>query len=893
MAVARPLSQIDILSQNGIRSSAYAIPDTLVAPHTASPVPNHLLDTKIFHKISQNELIQARPASIHFAGFAPGKLHKLTLTLGNVSTEVVKMHIIPPTTKYFKIWYTKGDRLVPGLTMDCTIEFRPDEWRYFYDCIRIHCKGDSNLIVPIHAYPVMNTSDFPQIVRFPPTPISQSKTQSFPLRCHVPIDFEFLITYIQPHPSFYVEPIKGVVPANGECRISITFTPTDYTTAHLKFQVFISQFESKPLVCAVSGNSAPGLAQTELNLKTNDLSDATSNLDPRSITPIGLARKKKLAKIKKRPQVSTAKIKATKKEVEIDGIRFPPNLNSQHAVNSVLLQQAGKLRVKDLREAVLSKKHGQSSTRQMKEALFEKELKEDIDAERRNQLRWQVCLGRKNISIEERQEILDSRAEALQDYHFKRGDPIPHVEFGREETGYSTRRTYRLATSIPSHEPTFDTYKNNMWWLRHETINRFQQAARKVIIRNRVNKRLPIIRKLIDEFKSGRAGRPLSVTYGERLDEEILKDVPPLDISTDRVKSWAFPSYTSPDYKDDMAPDALGLVPTRRSDVVVKKEISFSDLSVPRHYKSMGYQPHSVHQASLGYVPPKLARPLRNGADDEVINMPLPQTAWTDEQMENSQEDHLVTTPGPGKNTLQLVPPGALFKPTEYPPLHIFNPCPGLQTFLPPLPYSEVDPDFNLCPLPQYNHSNKNSKHGNTTKIFLDREDVIKNVMQWKKFPSQGLVSLANTPTLTNVWVPRWTDPFSSELLPVSVPPLLDGLPEEDKENILTENCDEDEERDNEGENLLMLTPNMVRAEFTLIDRPLTPDDKETDEFPYGTKLPSHNNPVSSTGPVPREKREQELEGFLLKRYNQLGQKIQSTINSMHSLLTDPKLALK
>ena len=53
--------------------------------------------------------------------------------------------------------------------------------------------------------------------------------------------------------------------------------------------------------------------------------------------------------------------------------------------------------------------------------------------------------------------------------------------------------------------------------------------------------------------------------------------------------------------------------------------------------------------------------------------------------------------------------------------------------------------------------------------------------MQWKKFPSQGLTSLSNTPTLTNVWVPRWTDPFVSDLLPVQPPGLLDRLPDDDK----------------------------------------------------------------------------------------------------------------
>ncbi len=55
--------------------------------------------------------------------------------------------------------------------------------------------------------------------------------------------------------------LTGVVPANGQVDITVTFAPVEFSTAHMKLQLLISQFNAKPMVCAITGSSAPGLAK--------------------------------------------------------------------------------------------------------------------------------------------------------------------------------------------------------------------------------------------------------------------------------------------------------------------------------------------------------------------------------------------------------------------------------------------------------------------------------------------------------------------------------------------------------------------------------------------------------------------------------------------------------
>ncbi|CAG5131681.1 unnamed protein product [Candidula unifasciata] len=851
----------------------------LTEPMKSQHAPNHLLETKTFATVGCNLVVHAKPKVVYFEGFQVGEKQVKNLRLQNASSEVLRIHIIPPQTRHFGLKYTKPARMIPGMAVECQVEFTPDEWRYYYDCIRIHCPGEDNLIVPIHGYPVMSTKDFPKNYTFQPVAVGYSVSKTFPLKSMAPVDFEFRFEYIKSHPAFSLEPMSGIVSANSLVEVTVTFAPSEFQTASMTVQLSISQFNSKGIVCTFTGTSKPGLLKEDTLLAVD--SDV---LDPKCVSPLDRARRNKqqtktVRIIQKRKSVSSSGQMVT---LERDGIRLPSKLDNPHAVSRILLHEPGKMRATEMRQNMLSGDLMSSeTTQQVKEAMFEEAVRQNVYEERQNQLRWQVKIGDEPMSAQERYTILEARNEAFNRYKLRRGDPVPEDELTRQQTISVYSKTMRDADLLAPADAMFDLYANDVWNTRQAALDRFVQAARTVIVRNRVSKRLPGLRKLTADLNARK-----HTGTSEDGSEETPEDSESVNLGTrlsmftaDKVQKSMFPVYVSPSIKDDMAPDALGTVPVIPTEVVIKRDVPFLNLKVPQYYKLQCYQKHSIHVSFLDDMPLKKVPSLRTGAEDEIIKV-----SDDGDFCKCPEPDEAAVLPATSA-ALSLKPPSAFFKPIEYPSLQIMNPAPGLQTFLPLLPYSEVDADYHLCPLPrQYTLDQTFNKPAPTQKKFLHREETIRGVMTWKRFPSPGIISMSNIPTLTNVWVPRWSNCFGKDILPEDVPPLLGRIDPEDAENCV----------DSDEETPLGLTPEMITAQFPMIGSNLQSDKRSViDNFPLGNKLPKCNAPVGINGPLAREIREEELEHFVTSKYNTLGTKVARRVLEQNVKFTDRDLILK
>eukprot|EP00111_Clytia_hemisphaerica_P001172 TCONS_00003348-protein len=829
------------------------------------PVHNHLIDTKIYAAIGENELLHTRPSSIHFRGFQVGKKYTQKLRIVNASSECQRMLIVPPSSSNFQIQYQKKDSLVPGMYLEVDVIFTPKTNEYQQDAIRIHSQTSSNLIVPIHAYLQINiSSTFPSKINFRPTVVGQKSQKKIPLNNPTSVDFDFHVSFAEKHTSFVVEPSSGVIPANGHVLITLTYNPTEYCTSCAKLQVIVAQFNNQPHFCSLMGSSVPGLAsKKKLEVLPEQVSEKI--LDPRTISPLERTRaKKKVADNTFKSAKTTSQ-----KTIVKDGIQFSTNLNNTNAVNHVLMQKAGQMKAKELREVIRRKTEDdiekEGGSHQMKEAVFEHLVGRNIAEEQRNQLRWCVRIGERDLEESTQSRVFNSRQQAEQEFQVFRRDGNLEAECNRSTTQTLTnQRIIRSANQHADATPTFDLYLNNEWDRRHRVLTKFIQATRKVIIRNRAKNNIQQLTLHLDSWRRGNFQSAISQKpkYDTNKELEIVEDVNTV-FNQENIKSFSFPEYQDPDKKTDMAIDALGSFDMSSTSVKVKRRIETYKLKVPQQYKTLSYSKHHLTNSVRKYIPKSFARTLRVGAESEIIqsdhgttlNAPLTADRTTLDDIE------------PQSVTVKFSVPTKFLEPNVYHPLHIFNPLPGVQGHAQKMLYSEVDDDHKLCPLVPRMTSNSNG------------EDVVPGVMDWKKFPSQALMSIS-LPTLANCYLPRWSDPFGEDLCSSQTPSLMTSLPPDDVMDI-------DEHDEEYEEARIVPTLDMIRHEFHTQD---ILSSLETTSFDSNTQLndslqnaTSHLPQLGNSGHLQRDGIQTTLDAFLKSKQNALGERMKSRVQNLQS----------
>ncbi|GAB5575595.1 cilia- and flagella-associated protein 221 isoform X1 [Prionailurus iriomotensis] len=179
------------------------------------------------------------------------------------------------------------------------------------------------------------------------------------------------------------------------------------------------------------------------------------------------------------------------------------------------------------------------------------------------------------------------------------------------------------------------------------------------------------------------------------------------------------------------------------------------------------------------------------------------------------------------------------------------NPNPGLFPVMHPLTYAETLIDYHLCPHPKYKfikESHRGSSIPLTQKQFLhhtctlprpechlmnphrfeycfsitftEQIDIIPGIMNWCKFQPLALSFLPET---SKTETTQRCDPFNSVMLPINAPAVLEALPEEDRlETAERELCEQNVE--------VILTPEIIEAEFPILDHKDTKKEKEAKE---------------------------------------------------------------
>jgi hypothetical protein len=324
------------------------------------------------------------------------------------------------------------------------------------------------------------------------------------------MEFEFRIDVKKSHASITVTPNTGIIPANGSAAITIEFQPSVMATVFSEIEFMVSQFGFEPMLCMISGSSAPGITTIKDEAESKDVETRDSNAlasSPEFVNSSSMSHDSagdKMPRPKKKKQVAPSSLDI------FEGLKIPKTMDGIHATNFVLTQQIGKLKPKDLKKAIdenralrkrqkaeqeaLRQKTGNSggrlsfdvimmeemqalkpTTRQLKELVFLQDLQEtdkiekDLEFQSHREYVGDVLLNEHEIESIRKIREFNTSVRASEDRDQMRSTFRSH---GSSVLSTPSMRSILPANYVPTYVPDFNAYKNNLWAKRKRVRTR-------------------------------------------------------------------------------------------------------------------------------------------------------------------------------------------------------------------------------------------------------------------------------------------------------------------------------------------------------------------------------------------------------------------------------------
>ncbi|EKX41515.1 hypothetical protein GUITHDRAFT_164378 [Guillardia theta CCMP2712] len=530
---------------------------------------------------------------------------------------------------------------------------------------------------------------FPKQIDFGMCLLAQEHQRLLPVRSHVPLEFDFSIRIMSAHPDMQVEPQQGRVPPLGQVEVVLTYTPSRMVTAEMILEIQIEQFNFHPHRLSVIGSARPNarrqaaledltaslrgegdfvelqeLEQVDKPMRVGEGRVDVVRLHDETRSSEEMQRRGEKERTGGATQTSRKSPAEAEGNIEMKGVMIPADLRTRKATQYVLNQVTGKRSWKELKRQMeesgeriggeeqldpkskalesirwyetvrmqpggfldVEEEYGDSS-QQIKEFKFTFELRMREGYDKAKDVKWFPAIGDEPTSQEEKEEVEARRTCREQ----RRAEEMARKrEALRRMAATEAREQVRVAHAtevVSCCAPTFDPYLNDAWTVRKEVTRNLLTQIHKVIIRNRVERRIAAINNKLDVME-GASGR---------LVDSILtaESLPPTSqgkresgvgggMTTEKFLVSLFPSYRPANFRDREP------VPVRAAEVA--EEWNFLLLKVPSTYKLMGYREEQREAISV-YMPAEEEREPRTGAGaEEGIRGPRGSMAPSEEQ---------------------------------------------------------------------------------------------------------------------------------------------------------------------------------------------------------------------------------------------------------------------